>query len=56
MRHGALLIGFQNVFECLLRRSIPERMLIQHALVEQLLRGRRAGRFEVDFAQLLVVG
>ena len=49
---AALGIGLQHVLEYVLRRAVPERVLIQHSLVEKLLRLRLAGRFEIDGAEL----
>ena len=52
---AALGIGFQHILEGSLRRAVPERMLIQHCLVEQFLGLRFAGRFEIDLSKLFVV-
>ena len=49
-------IGLQHVFENLLRCAVPERVLVQHGLVEEFLRLRRARRFEMHLAELAVVG
>ena len=52
---AAFGIGLQHVLECVLRRAVPERVLIQHSAVEKLLRLRLARCFEMDLAELLVV-
>jgi len=49
-------IGLQHVLENVLRRAVPERVLIQHALVEELLSFRFAGRLEIDGSKLFAVG
>jgi hypothetical protein len=53
---GALGIGLQHILEGFLRGAIPERVLIEHAAVEQLLRFRLARCLEMHLAQLVVVG
>ena len=53
--NAAFGIGLQHIFKYFLRRAVPERVLIQHGLVEELLRFRRARRFEMHFAELAVV-
>ena len=49
-------IGFQHILEGLLRGAIPERVLVEHAPVEERLRFRRARCLEMHRAELLVVG
>ena len=48
-------IGLEHIFEYMLRRAVPERMLIQHRAIEELLRFRRARGFEMHLAELVVV-
>ncbi|MGY2916046.1 hypothetical protein ACVWYP_001676 [Bradyrhizobium sp. USDA 3262] len=50
---GALWVGLQHLLEGASRRAVPERMLIQHGPIEQLLRFRLAGCYKMDFAQSL---
>jgi hypothetical protein len=49
---GAFRIGLERVLEELLRSPVPERVLVQHRLVEMLLRIRFARCLEVDLAQI----
>ena len=47
--------AFSDILEGLLRGAVPERMLVQHGPVEELLRFRVARCLEIDFAELFVV-
>ena len=47
---GAFRIGLQGVLKGLLRSPVPERVLIQHRLIELLLRLRFARCLKVDLA------
>jgi hypothetical protein len=51
--NGALRIGLERVLEGFLRSPVPERVLVQHRLVEMLLRVRFARCLEVDLAEIL---
>ena len=52
---AAFGIGLQHILEDLLRGAVPERMLVQHAAVEKLLRFRFARCLEMHLAELVVV-
>ena len=49
---AAFGIGLQRILEDFLRGAVPERMLIEHAAVEKLLRFRLARRLEMNLAEL----
>ena len=53
---GAVGIGLERVLENLLRRAIPERVLVAHAAVEPALRGVVARGREVDGTEPLLGG
>jgi hypothetical protein len=48
---GAFRIGFQRVFERLLRSAVPERVLIEHGLIEVPRSFCVAGGLEMDLAE-----
>jgi hypothetical protein len=51
--HAARRISLQDCLEFVLRRAVPERMLIKHSTVEQLLRFGRARCLEMHGAELV---
>src|SRR5215217_1576263 len=54
MRDAALRIGLEGLLENLLRRLVPERMLVAHRAVEAPLRALVARCFEMNDAELLL--
>ena len=53
---GAVRIGLEHVLEDILRRAVPERMLIAHAAIEPALRHLIARRLEMDGTEPLFGG
>ena len=54
MGDGAVRVGLQSLLEDLLRRAVPERVLIAHRAVDPPLRDLVARGLEADVAELLV--